>query len=245
MATQKKTPTTTPATPPAASPPPASPPAAQPPQAATSATPTMTGVVANGSNKGTKVELEASYLALIAGLLANFQPDDPFAVRTGTMTRDEVVAELQGYVTSAENTKASNQAWRADVQAERASEQKVAPLRADLKGILVAQLGRSSPQLLGYGFTPAKLVVVTPAARAAGVAKGKATREARGTKGKAQKLLVTGNVTGVVITPVIAGPSVPAMPAPAASVANASNGAGAPAASPTPPSATGGTPQHS
>ena len=201
----------------------------------------MTGV-ANGSGKGTKVELQSSYLALIAGLLANFQPDDPFAVRTGIMTRDQLIAQFQGFVTAAEDTKASNQAWRADVQAELAQELKVRPLRADVKGILVARLGRSSTQLLGYGFNPAKPIVVSPAARAAGVAKAKATRAARGTKGSVQKQDVTGNVTGVVITPVIAGPSTPQPAAPSPSPAPAP--APAPTgASPTPP-APAGTPPH-
>jgi hypothetical protein len=216
---------------------------AQPPPTAAPATPTMTGV-ANGGGRATKVELQSSYLALIAGLQANFQPGDSFAVRSGILTRDQVVAELQGFVTCAENTKSSNQAWKADVQAERAEELKVAPLRADVKGILVARLGASSSQLVGYGFSPRKVTVVTPAAKAAAAAKAKATRAARGTKGSVQKLDVTGNVIGVTITPMIAGPSIPATPAPAAGGGSAGNGASAPAASPTPP-ATAGTPPHS
>jgi hypothetical protein len=203
----------------------------------------VTGV-ANGSNSGTKVEIQTSYLALIAGLQANYQPGDTFAVRTGLMTRDELVAEFQGFVTCAENTKSSNQAWKADVQAERAELLQVTPLRADVKGILIARLGASSSQLVGYGFSPKKVTVRSPAEKAAAAAKAKATREARGTKGSVQKLDVSGNVTGVVITPMIAGPSVPATPAPAAGAASAGNGASTPAASPTPP-ATAGTAPHS
>jgi hypothetical protein len=214
----------------------------------TPATPPVTNT-ANGSNKGTKVELQTSYLALIGGLLANYQPDDVFELPTGDMTRDQLITEFQGFVSSAETTKSGYQAWRADVQDERTAELKVRPLRAGVKGVLVGKLGRSSTLLLTYGFTPAKVAVKSVAVKTGAVAKSKATREARGTKGSVQKRAITGNVTGVIITPVTAGPtaSQPAAatpaPAPAGSAASASNGASAPVASVTPP-ATGGTPGH-
>jgi hypothetical protein len=214
----------------------------QPPATPTPTTPAVTGV-ANNSNKGTKVELQTSYLALIAGLLANYQPGDTFALASGNLTRDQLIAQFQGFVTSAENTKSSNQAWRADVQAERAEAAQVAPLRAGVKSILQAKLGRSSAQLLTYGFNPAKIPVRTPAEKTAAAAKAKATRAARGTKGSQQKLQVTGNVTGVVITPMVAGAPVPAAQAPAANGASANSGTSAPAAGASPP-APAGTPPH-
>jgi hypothetical protein len=203
--------------------------------------------VANGKNTGTKVELQTSYLALIAGLLANYQPGDVFALTSGDMTRDQLIAEFQGFVSAAQDTKQSNTAWRNDVQNERAAELTVSPLREGVKSILVAKLGKSSTLLLGYGFTPAKVVVKSPAVKTAAAVKGKATREARGTKGSVQKKAIKGNVTGVIITPVTAGPTASqpaaAAPAPAGSAASASNGATAPAASANPP-ATGGAPGH-
>jgi hypothetical protein len=85
----------------------------------------------------------------------------------------------------------------------------------------------------------------------AAVAKSRATRSARGTKGSVQKKQIVGNVTGVVITPMTAGPATPvttgnvsganggtATPAPVATAA--------PAATPTPAAApTNGTTPHS
>lgn len=53
-------------------------------------------------------------------------------------------------------------------------------------------------------------------ARAAATAKGRATRLARGTSSKKQKALVTGNVTGVTITPVTSTPPVSAATQPVA-----------------------------
>jgi hypothetical protein len=54
--------------------------------------------------------------------------------------------------------------------------------------------------------------------RATATAKARATRLARGTKGKKQKLAIRGDVTGVTVTPIVASPSpapTPVAPAPA------------------------------
>ena len=189
--------------------------------------------VANGKNKGTKVDLQTAYLAIIAGLLAYFQPGDPFALAAGVMTRDQLIALFQQFVASAEATKTSNAAWRSAVQAERAMEQTVAPVRAGLKSILQGKFGRSGSQLLTFGITPAKAIAKTTAVKTAAVVKSRATRAARGTKGSVQKQAIVGNVTGVVITPMTAGPAVPVT----------SGNAATPGATPTPaPTPTGTTP---
>jgi hypothetical protein len=52
-------------------------------------------------------------------------------------------------------------------------------------------------------------------ARAAATAKARATRKARGTTGKKQKSTITGDVTGVTITPVVSASSVAAAGQPA------------------------------
>jgi hypothetical protein len=195
------------APPPTASPPPAA--SATPPAAVAAATTPVTSV-ANGGNRGTKIELQSAYLGLIAGLEANYQPDDVFELPMGNVTRDAIVAVLGSFVGAAEATKASNTAWRQDVQTERVAEQTATPVAAAVKAVLVSKYGRRSSKLLAYAIAPAKVPVVTPAARAAAAAKAAATRKARGTRGSVQKQGITGNVTGVVITPMTAGPAVPA-----------------------------------
>ncbi len=220
-----------------------------PPLTQPSAAPVVTGV-ANGNNAGTKVELQSSYMALIAGLQQNYQPGDVFDLVTGQTTCAELVTLFQGFVTSAEQTKASNQVWRNDVQAEREAEQQVRPVRAAVKSVLVGKYGKSSTKLLAYGFQPAKVPVKSTTAKSTAVAKAEATRTARGTKGSKQKQAIVGNVTGVVITPVTAGPPVPVTGGSGSSssstgnnAASGSNGAGAPAA-PASPAGSGGTPPH-
>ena len=190
--------------------------------------------MANGNNTGTKVELQTAYLALIAGLEEFYQPGDVFELPTGDIARDELIATFQGFVNAAENTKSSYQAWRQDVQTERVAEQSAGPQRAAVKAVLVGKYGKSSTQLLRFGIAPAKVPTKSTAVKTAAVAKSEATRAARGTKGKVQKQSITGNVTGVVITPVTSGNS----------AASGSNGAGAPTA-PATPAANGGAPPHS
>ena len=241
MTTTKNKKAVTPAAVPAVSPTPiATPPPAPPLLDPSPQTPPVTGV-ANGGNAGTKVELQTSYLALISGLLAYYQPGDEFPLPAGVMTRDELIAQFQQFIASAEATKASRLAWRGDVQTERANELSVRPLRACLKSTLEGRFGKTGTQLTKFGFTPVKAGVRNTASKTAAVAKAKATRVARGTRGSVQKQSVVGNVTGIIITPVTAGPPVPVT---TANAATGSNGASAPAA-PASPAATGGTPPHS
>jgi hypothetical protein len=191
--------------------------------------------VANGSNTGRKTDLQASYVALIAGLQAGYAPDYVFQLTTGDQRCDEVVAELQKYVTAAQATKSSNQAWRNDVQTERQVAAEVAPVRAAVHSVLIGRYGKGSTQLLAYGFSPQKVAERTAASKAGAAVKTKATRTARGTKGSKEKLAITGGVTGVLITPVTASQNVstPATPAEVPATAAAAPATAAPAAKPT------------
>ena len=175
-------------------------------------------------------------MALIAGLQAGYAPDYVFQLATGDQRCDEVVAELQRYVTAAQATKGSYQAWRKDVETERQVVVEVAPIRAAVHSILVGRYGKSSTQMLTYGFTPQKVAQRTVASKATAIAKNEATRTARGTKGSKKKLATTGGVTGVVITPVTASQTAatPApQPAPAAAAGATPTAAPAPAGKPT------------
>ena len=183
-------------------PPPPAPPAQPPPPP-----PPVTGV-ANGSNTGTKVDLQTSYVALVTGLLAFYQPGDEFPLASGDMTRDQLVADFNAFITAAEKTKSCNQDWRNAIQAERLSEASVKPLRQGVRSIVEAKFGKGATQLLQFGFKPRKTTAKTATSKAAAVVKTAATRKARGTKGSVQKLAVSGGVTGVIITPVTSVPQV-------------------------------------
>jgi hypothetical protein len=189
-------------------------PAAQPQQMA----PLITAT-ANGSNHGTKVDLQAIYQAVIAGLLEFYGPNDVFQMSTGTYTRDELIVEFQQFVSAAQDTKDSNAQWRSDIQTERQLEQHVKVLRQGVKGIVAARFGVSGAQLLKFGYTLPKPRKKSAKTKAAAVQKGLATREKRQTLGKVQKKDIKGNVNvELVVTPADGGPpnAAPAAPANAA-----------------------------
>jgi hypothetical protein len=210
-------------------------PAPQANQAPTAATavPYITGP-ANGSNNGTKTSLQTSYTALIAGLAAYYQPGDVLQLPTGDQTRDEVIADLQKFVQAAEDTKAAYLAWRAAVQKERTIELALRPEKQAVQSVVVGRFGRASTTLLKFGIQPRVPVVRTIAAKAEANAKSEATRKARGTKGSKKKLEISGNVTGVVITPVTSTANVANVPTPAPSPAEGTPATAPAAATPAP-----------
>ncbi len=169
-----------------------------PPPTPATVAPTVTGV-ANGSNHATKVDLQALYQAVISGLLAFYAPTDTFLMKSGTYTRDDLVLKFQAFVASLETTKNSNRQWRQDIQAERALELEVTPLRVGVRAVAQTRFGKDGTQLIQFGFQPAKVRVQTPASKVLAAAKAKATREARGTLTKKEKAALQGTVTTVTV----------------------------------------------
>jgi len=242
----KKTSTIQPPVPsaPAAPTPPATPVATAPAAPATPATtPATTGSlitsVANGSNHGTKVDLQAVYQAVVNGLLTFYQPTDIFQMAAGTFTRDQLIGEFQNFVAAAQATKASNQQWRADIQAERGLELHVRELRTGVAGITAARFGKNGAQNLQFGFELPKPRNKSAETKAVAVEKSRATRTERHTLGSVQKKDIKGNVNvALVVTPGTDGspvaPPAAAQPVAVAPVATpaATNGAPASASSP-------------
>jgi hypothetical protein len=209
--------------------------------------PLITGT-ANGSNHATKVDLQALYQAVVSGLLAFYAPTDTFLMKSGTFTRDELVSQIQSFVAAIEKTKSSNQQWRQDVQAERALELVVQPLRVGVRAIVQTRFGKDGVQLLQFGFQPAKVVQRSAESLVLSQAKAKATRALRGTASKKAKAGLKGTVTTVTVgTPApqegAPAPATPAAtPAPAAPAAVEAPAPAAPAAAPAAPATA--TPQH-
>jgi hypothetical protein len=79
----------------------------------------------------------------------------------------------------------------------------------DLKQYVIGSFGATSSKLADFGFTPHKVVVLTPAQKAAAAAKRAATRKARNTMGPKAKLKVTG-ATASAPTATPAGNAAPA-----------------------------------
>jgi hypothetical protein len=216
-----KPPAHTPAvTPPAAQAAPATPAAPASPAPTPPTTTSLITATANGSNHGTKVDLQAVYQAVVNGLLTFYQPTDIFQMAAGTYTRDELIAEFQSFVTAAQTTKATNQQWRAAIQTERGLELHVRELRSGVSGITQARFGKNGAQNLQFGFDLPKPRTKSAQTKAVAVEKSRATRTERHTLGSVQKKDIKGNVNvALVVTPGTDGAQTTAAPAAAQPVA--------------------------
>ena len=194
------------------------------------------------TTKKSKAETLVQLQALVTGLQKEL-PNGTFTLMSTVFTTATLLPVLQGLIaamTAVNTAKSGTKAALVDLAAEEA---KAVPIFRALTRTLKTMFANSPDTLAVFALEPAKVrPTPTAAERAASVAKAKATREARGTKSPKQKALVTGNVTGVTITPitapVVAPPAAPVDAAPAsppvaAPPAPAQPVATAPSASPT------------
>jgi len=143
----------------------------------TTPAPLPTGTAADNQNVP-KLDLEASCLALIAGLQANYQPTDVFQMSIGKLTRDDIIAAARAFINDCEATKAKKQVWQAAVQTERQSLAELRPVRSAVHVFFQNLLGKGSADLRTYGFEPQKPRKTTVKTKAAGQQKAEATRKA-------------------------------------------------------------------
>jgi hypothetical protein len=188
--------------------------------------------ITSSPNKATAL---ARVQALMAGTEKHF-PNGSFTLGNTSYTTASLVQALKALEDALTAVNVAQSGARDAVSALRATETKVAPLLRDYRSFVRATFSTAASQLADFGLSPTKArKPMDSEERAAATAKMRATRIARGTTSKKQKLAVKGNVTGVIVTPVThAGPSsptaAPAEPAPAAPAAGAASGATAQAA---------------
>ncbi len=168
--------------------------------------PAITSVAKLGA-KLAMLQVQASFQALVSGLQSAYQPSDTFRIAGRTVSRDEVIAQLNAFISNVEATKAARQQWLSTVERQHASFPAANALRRSLRGIVEANLGsKTAAGLTTFGFAPAKSATRTVADKATAIAKTAATRTARHTMGKVQKAAITGDVVGIRMTPLVAGP---------------------------------------
>ena len=176
----------------------------------------------------TKATTQADTLAQLQGLILGLQkqlPSGQFTLVSTVYTTPALVTALQGTVATLTALAAAHAALKVALAAWDAEEAKMGPVVLALRRTLQSMYANAPDTLLVFGLEPRKVPAPrTAAEKAASAAKAKATRIARGTTSKKQKLAVSGNVTGVTITPNTAPTAAP----PGAQVATT-----APPASPT------------
>jgi hypothetical protein len=133
-------------------------------------------------------------------------------------TPTALVDRLQKVLDAIKQSSKSKAAWLADVQLERDQIAANAPLFRYIRSFVIAKFGdtqNASSTLEDFGYTPRKPRSKNVQAKAVAAGKGRATRAARGTKGKKQTGMIHETPPEA---PANAGPTAEA-PAPAASTA--------------------------
>ncbi|HEY8041948.1 MAG TPA: hypothetical protein VIF15_19230 [Polyangiaceae bacterium] len=157
-----------------------------------------------------KVDVVAEFESLITGMNTELSTVDPIVLSDVSWPRATLVAKFQARLDAAEAVKTARTALALLVADEKAAQTEADPLRNAMRTFLKARLGKDSPKLQKFGFTPNRTPKPTAAAKAAGVQKAAATRKARGTSSKKAKAGISGSPAP---SPTPAGkPPVPSTP---------------------------------
>lgn len=122
---------------------------------------------------------------------------------SGSFTPAEVEAKLERLATLRANANAARLLLQECVAAEHQEGPDLLLFMSEYMAFVMAVFARSPTVLADFGLSPRKpRTPLTVEQKVAQKAKSDATRKARGTKGKKQRLAIKGDVTGVVIAPV-------------------------------------------
>ena len=168
----------------------------------------------------TKATSKAATLAQLQALVAGLQkqlPNGSFTLVSTVYTTAALVTALQGLIAALTGVDTAQAGAKAALVIWEAEDAKLGQIILALKRTLLSMYANAPDTLAVFGLKPRKAPGPrTAAQRAVTAAKAAATRAARGTTGSKKKLAVTGNVTGVTITPTTEPGPVPTATAPAA-----------------------------
>jgi len=168
---------------------------------------------------GVTKKVELSELQSLTTALPTYCAAMTFMVDSTTYTTPQVVQLGTGLLAAASAVVQAKAAYAEAVAKERKLQATDGAILSVVRVNLAGALASSPTTLAALGVTPRKKPApLSPSALAARAAKAEATRKARGTASKKQKATVTGDVSGVTITPVVTGPTAsaatPAAPVP-------------------------------
>jgi hypothetical protein len=161
----------------------------------------------------TTTKSKAATLALVQALIAGTQkhiPSGSFTLGGTTYTAASLVPILQGLANAITAVNAVQASAKDTVAAMQGTEATVGPIIQAYKRFVQVTFSNATQTLTDFGVAPHKVPAPrTIEQKAATKAKAEATRLARGTTSKKQKLTVKGNVTGVTVTPITAPTAAP------------------------------------
>jgi hypothetical protein len=178
-----------------------------------------------------KNEAVALATTIVAGIEKHLASGQTMAFAGGIFTAAQITTELDQVVALRTAVTTAQAAAKAKVEAETAQLPALRAFMSALVQCIKVAYGTQTDVLADFGIAPKKVPApLTIEQKAAAAAKREATRVARGTKSAKAKKGIKGAVTGVVVTPIVAG--APVVQAPVASGVVPSTG-----------TATGGTAQ--
>jgi hypothetical protein len=140
--------------------------------------------------------------ALIAGTEQHF-PNGSFTLGNVVFTSASLVQELQSLADAMQKLNAAEASARDLRAALQVTASKVSPLIRDYHRVVLAAFATVTQTLADFGMQPPRAhKPLTSEKRVAATAKMRATREARGTTSRKQKLAIKGDVTGVTVIPI-------------------------------------------
>jgi hypothetical protein len=156
----------------------------------------------SSTTSNSKAAALARVQAIIAGTQQHF-PNGSFTLGNVAFTTASLVQEFQSLADAMGKLDATEASAKDARKARRDTAAKVDPLMRDYKRFLLATFSTATQTLADFGMQPpkARKPLVTDK-RAAATAKMRATRKARGTTSKKQKLAVKGDVKGVAVIPI-------------------------------------------
>ena len=164
-----------------------------------------------------QTSLRAADQKLIDGLVKHAGDIPSLVLGTQTLQNADIVSRIEQLITLAKASAAARVAFQESAAASKAARRAQRPVLNDLRQTLRARFSSSPTILADFGLSAHVRAKPTAKTLVASAEKAKATRVARGTKGSKVLSEVQGDVTGVVVTPVKAGPPViESTPVPAA-----------------------------
>lgn len=158
--------------------------------------------MSNTTSSASKAATLAQLQSLIAGLQKQF-PSGQFTLENTAYTTATLVQAIQSLIDAINAVNTAQANAKVAVATMGATVAKVGPIVLALKRNLLSMFGNATNTLALFGLEPRKAPAPrTSKVNAAAAAKAEATRKARGTTSKKEKLTVTGNVVGITVTPI-------------------------------------------
>ena len=126
---------------------------------------------------------------------------------------NDLVAEIQHVIDLINGTAVARTAWRQGVTDEKSAKAAIVPTMTALRSFLAAQYGVGSTMYTDCGFVARKKATMTNDVVTTRIQKNLATRKARNTMGKKQRLKVKGVVQPATTQPAATSPSTSTPPA--------------------------------